>query len=102
VAVEQLREPTDANLLERIALGNVLLGVFNLLPAYPMDGGRVLRSLLGLWKPEDEATRIASGAGQMLAILQSRLANSPKQEIRIAAEEQNKITRLRLEKLLTP
>jgi OHCU decarboxylase len=39
------------------------------------------------------------GAGQMLAILRSRLPNSPEQEIRIAAEEQNKITRLRLEKL---
>lgn len=45
----------------------------------------------------------ASGksAGEMLAILQSRLANPPEQEIRIAAEEQDKITRLRLEKLIT-
>jgi 2-oxo-4-hydroxy-4-carboxy-5-ureidoimidazoline decarboxylase len=37
----------------------------------------------------------------MLAILRSRLSNPPDQEIRVAAEEQNKITRLRLEKLLT-
>jgi OHCU decarboxylase len=45
----------------------------------------------------------ASGkiAEEMLAILRSRLANSPEQEIRVAAEEQSKITRLRLEKLLT-
>ena len=45
----------------------------------------------------------ASGksADQMLAILRSRLPNSPEQEIRIAANEQDKITRLRLEKLLT-
>ena len=45
----------------------------------------------------------ASGksADQMLAILRSRLPNSPEQEIRIAADEQDKITRLRLEKLLT-
>jgi OHCU decarboxylase len=45
----------------------------------------------------------ASGrnAEEMLAILRSRLPNSPEQEIRMAAEEQNKITRLRLEKLLT-
>ena len=44
----------------------------------------------------------ASGksAEEMLAILRSRLPNSPEQEIRVAAEEQNKITRLRLEKLL--
>lgn len=45
----------------------------------------------------------ASGksAEEMLATLRSRLPNSPEQEIRVAAEEQNKITRLRLEKLLT-
>ena len=69
VAFEQLRQPTDANLVERIALGNLILGVFNLLPAYPMDGGRVLRSLLALRTSEAEATRIAAGAGQGLAIL---------------------------------
>jgi len=38
---------------------------------------------------------------EMLALLRLRLPNSPEQEIRVAAEEQNKITRLRLEKLLT-
>ncbi len=69
IALEQLREPTDANLAERIALGNLLLFVFNLLPAYPMDGGRILRSFLALRRPEEEATRIAAGAGQSLAIL---------------------------------
>jgi 2-oxo-4-hydroxy-4-carboxy-5-ureidoimidazoline decarboxylase len=36
----------------------------------------------------------------MLNILQSRLPNTPEDEIEIAAEEQNKITKLRLEKLL--
>lgn len=40
-------------------------------------------------------------AAEMLQILQSRLPNDPKNEIRIAAEEQNKITKLRLEKLFT-
>jgi 2-oxo-4-hydroxy-4-carboxy-5-ureidoimidazoline decarboxylase len=40
-------------------------------------------------------------ADEMLAILRSRLPNSPEQEIRVAAEEQNKITRLRLERLVT-
>jgi len=66
--LEKLTVPTDANLLERIALGNLLLGVFNLLPAYPMDGGRILRSLIALRKPEDEATQIAASAGRFLAI----------------------------------
>jgi len=40
-------------------------------------------------------------ADEMLAILRSRLPNSPEQEIRVAAEEQNNITRLRLERLVT-
>ncbi len=41
-------------------------------------------------------------AGEMLGILRSRLPNSPDDEIHIAADEQEKITRLRLEKLLSP
>jgi Zn-dependent protease/CBS domain-containing protein len=69
VGMQQLRQPTDANLAERIAVGNLTLWLFNLLPAYPMDGGRILRSLLALRRPEEEATRIAAGAGQGLAIL---------------------------------
>ncbi len=39
-------------------------------------------------------------AEEMLEILESRLSNNPKEEIEIAADEQNKITKLRLEKLL--
>lgn len=39
-------------------------------------------------------------AAEMLVLLQSRLPNDPEQEIEIAADEQNKITKLRLEKLL--
>ena len=68
VALQKLVEPTDANLAERLALGNLLLFLFNLLPAYPMDGGRILRSLLALRMPVDRATRIAANAGQSLAI----------------------------------
>ena len=68
-AVRELAQPTDANLAERIALGNLILCIFNLLPAYPMDGGRILRSFLALSRSEEEATRIAAGAGQGLAIL---------------------------------
>jgi Zn-dependent protease/CBS domain-containing protein len=59
--------PSDSNLLEQIALGNLVLAVFNLLPAAPMDGGRILRSLLSQWQPEEAATRNAAWAGRMLA-----------------------------------
>jgi Zn-dependent protease/CBS domain-containing protein len=69
LSLRELAQPTDANLAQRIALGNLVLGVFNLLPAYPMDGGRILRSILSLSRPEEEATRIAAGAGQGMAVL---------------------------------
>jgi 2-oxo-4-hydroxy-4-carboxy-5-ureidoimidazoline decarboxylase len=39
-------------------------------------------------------------ADEMLGLLKSRLSNSPNEEIQVAADEQNMITKLRLEKLL--
>jgi len=66
---EALAEPSRNNLLERIAYGNLVLAVFNLLPAFPMDGGRILRSVLALSRPEEEATQIASRAGRALAVM---------------------------------
>ena len=68
VSFLSLTKPTDANLLQWIAFGNLTLAAFNLLPAFPMDGGRMLRSVLSRFKPEDQATRIAALAGRMLAI----------------------------------
>ncbi len=63
-----LMQPTDANLTDRIALANLVLAGFNLLPAFPMDGGRMLRAILSRLKSEYEATRIATWSGRMLAI----------------------------------
>jgi Zn-dependent protease len=63
-----LVQPSAVNVLPRLAFGNLLLAAFNLLPAFPMDGGRVLRALLSYIRPEDHATRVASWMGRMLAI----------------------------------
>ncbi len=54
---------------QRLLVANVALVLFNLVPAFPMDGGRVLRALLGLKMSDERATRIAAGFGQFFAIV---------------------------------
>ena len=54
--------------LVQLILANVILVAFNLLPAFPMDGGRVLRACLAMFLPRVTATRIASTVGQVLAV----------------------------------
>ncbi len=68
VKASELMRPGDINALARLAYGNLVLAGFNLLPAFPMDGGRILRALLSLIRPEDQATRTAAWMGRMLAI----------------------------------
>ena len=63
------RSPLEG-ILFYLAVTNVLLGVFNLIPGFPLDGGRVLRSIV--WKITGslaKATRVASISGQVIAYL---------------------------------
>lgn len=71
VGAEQMAQVEDprAGFLARLAGVNVFLVLFNLIPAFPMDGGRVLRAALAWWMPWPRATQIAASIGQALAFV---------------------------------
>jgi len=54
---------------DRIFMVNIFLVLFNMLPAFPMDGGRVVRALLATQMEYTRATRIAAHLGQSMALL---------------------------------
>ncbi len=66
--VEQLGV-TTGTILERLMAVNVILVVFNMIPAFPMDGGRVLRALLATKLEYTRATQIAASVGQSMALV---------------------------------
>lgn len=56
-------------MLSKLASVNIGLVLFNLIPAFPMDGGRILRSILAMRMNYLRATEIAASVGQSLAIV---------------------------------
>ncbi|HVX29170.1 MAG TPA: site-2 protease family protein [Nitrolancea sp.] len=67
--LELIQETGFSGMLVHLLLANIMLAVFNLLPAFPMDGGRVLRAGLSVFSGRVMATRIAVLLGQGFALL---------------------------------
>ena len=59
---------TSNSFVEKLMVANIILAVFNLIPAFPMDGGRIFRALLAMKMKPIKATSVAAKTGQVLAI----------------------------------
>lgn len=66
--MEDIAFTDSGNFIFKLIIVNLWLALFNLIPAFPMDGGRVLRALLSFRLSRIQATNIAALIGQFLAI----------------------------------
>lgn len=60
---------TQSNFWVMLLAANLFIVAFNLIPAFPMDGGRLFRSALSIWMTRIKATRVAKNIGQIFAVL---------------------------------
>jgi Zn-dependent protease/predicted transcriptional regulator len=67
--LEALREPSFATMLVWLLFLNISLVFFNLIPAFPLDGGRMLRAVLAMGLGNARATQIATAVGQVSAVI---------------------------------
>lgn len=68
-AMQNSQSEIELPFLWSLFFANIILAVFNLIPAFPMDGGRAFRSVLSFWMDRSRATQIAAGLGQFLAVI---------------------------------
>jgi Zn-dependent protease len=68
VGIEVFRDASGPCLMQLMWM-NLFIAAFNLLPGYPMDGGRVLRALLAMRMAPERATQIAARVGQGVAVI---------------------------------
>jgi len=60
---------SSENFWQMLCFANVIMAVFNMMPVFPLDGGRMLRALLAMFIPIHTATKITTGTGQVLSVV---------------------------------
>ena len=63
-----LNQAGPLGLLSFLLMANISLAVFNMIPAFPLDGGRVLRAILGFFTSYEQATKTAVQIGRLMAL----------------------------------